>query len=307
MSLKEIKSQIRAIQKIHQVTKAMEAVSAVKMRRSQSTAIEARPFALHSMGILRRILARGGALDHPLAVKRPEINKTLLVVVTSDRGLAGALNTYVLKRAEGYLREKGLTQKNSAILAIGKKGAEYFTRRGFEIVDRLERWGEGVSLGDPQALAEQLIENYTAGVYDRVVLVYSNFESTFVQAPVVRRVLPLSYPALEEVIDGIVSVRGKYSELREVALQETALEYQYEPNVRAVLDTLLPYLIGVMVYHAVLEATASEHSARMVAMKSASDRARDLGKELRHEFNKARQTAITAEVSEITSGIEAMK
>jgi F-type H+-transporting ATPase subunit gamma len=307
MSLKDIKSQIRAIHKIHQVTKAMEAVSAVKMRRSQSTAIEARPFALHSMGILRRLLVQNVTLDHPLITKHPVTKRTLMVVITSDRGLAGALNTYVLKRAERYMSDKGITPENGAILAIGKKGSEYFSRRGFEVIDTLERWGEGVLLADPQALAERLIELYTTGVYDRVMLVYSNFESTFVQSPVARRVLPLSYPALEEVIDGIVSTRGKYSELRSVALRETTLEYQYEPRTTDVLNALLPYLIGIMVYHAVLEATASEHSARMVAMKSASDRARDLGKELRHEFNKARQTAITAEVSEITSGIEAMK
>jgi F-type H+-transporting ATPase subunit gamma len=307
MSLKEVKSKIRAIKKIHQVTKAMEAVSAVKMRRSQYSAIEARPFALHAIGVLRRLVAVGSAQDHHLVRERPEVRKALIVVVTSDRGLAGSLNTYVLKRVHTLMREQGWTKDTVAILAIGKKGFEHFTRRGFTILDHIERWGEGVALGDPRALAGELIREYDAEHFDRVVAVYSNFESTFVQQPVVRRLLPVSFAELEEVIEGIVPARGKYSELKAAALSNATGEYMYEPSPEAVLDELLPYLVGVVLYHAVLEANASEHSARMVAMKSASDRARDLTKELTLKFNKARQTAITAEVSEITSGIEAMK
>lgn len=307
MSLKEVKSKIRAIKKIHQVTKAMEAVSAVKMRRSQHSAIEARPFALHSIGLLHRLIEFGSAREHRLVAQRAEVRTVLMVVVTSDRGLAGALNTYVLKRVHTLMREKGWTKDNVSILAIGKKGFEHFTRRGFVVLDHIERWGEGVALGDPRALADQLIAEYEAEQYDRVILVYSNFESTFVQQPVVRRLLPISFTALEEVIEGIVPARGKYSELTHTALAHAEGEYVYEPSAEAVLDQLLPYLIGVVLYHAVLEANASEHSARMVAMKSASDRARDITKELTLKYNKARQTAITAEVSEITSGIEAMR
>jgi F-type H+-transporting ATPase subunit gamma len=307
MSLKEVKNKIRAIKKIHQVTKAMEAVSAVKMRRSQFSAIEARPFALHAIGMFHRLVEFGSAHEHPLVQVRPEVHKALIVVVTSDRGLAGALNTYVLKRVHTLIAEKGWTKDSVSILAIGKKGYEHFTRRGYHVVDHLERWGEGVALGAPRTLSDSLIREYLAHEYDRVMLVYSNFESTFLQQPVVRRVLPVSFQALEEVIEGIVPARGKYSELRSVALTHATGEYQYEPSPLAVLDELLPYLIGVILYHAVLEANASEHSARMVAMKSASDRARDLTRELTLKFNKARQTAITAEVSEITSGIEAMR
>jgi F-type H+-transporting ATPase subunit gamma len=205
------------------------------------------------------------------------------------------------------IADKKWSKEQVTILAIGRKGYEHFSRRGFTIADHLERWGEGVSLGDPDALARRLIEAYQGGTYDRIMVVYSNFVSTFSQEPVVRRLLPVSFSALEEVIQGIVPERGKYSELRAVALHESTQKYLYEPNATAVLDELFPYLIGVVLYHAVLEANASEHSARMVAMKSASDRARDLTKELTLAYNKERQSSITAEIGEITTGMEAMK
>ncbi len=285
----------------------MEAVSAVKMRRSQATAIEARPFALHAIGVLRRLVQRGVAQEHVLVKHHDRERNILLVVITSDRGLAGALNTYVLKAVTRLMVEKAWTKEQVAILAIGKKGYEHFSRRDFHIVDHLERWGEGVAEGDPDTLARRLIADYRNGTYDRVMVVYSNFMSTFGQEPVVRRLLPVSFPALEEVISGIVPARGKYSELKDVVLAESAHEYLFEPNAVAVLDELLPYLVGVVLYHSVLEANASEHSARMVAMKGASDRARDITKELTLAFNKERQSSITAEIGEITSGIEAMR
>jgi F-type H+-transporting ATPase subunit gamma len=307
MSLKDVKAQIRAIGKIHQVTKAMEAVSAVKMRRSQASALEARPYALHAMGMLRRFVARGDATKHPLVVHREHGIKPLLIVITSDRGLAGALNGYVLKAVYNLMKEKGWTKEQVSILAIGKKGYEHFNKRGFTVVDHFERWGEGVSVGDPDALARRVIADYLAKQYDRVMVIYSNFESTFSQKPVVRRLLPISFTALEEVIESIVPERGKFSDLRKAVLHETKHDYLYEPTSGTVLNELLPKLVGVVLYHAVLEMNASEHSARMVAMKSASDRARDLTKELTLKFNKERQSSITAEIGEITSGIEAMR
>jgi len=307
MSLKEVKSKIRAVKKTHQVTKAMEAVSAVKMRRSQASALETRPFALHAIGLMRRLIHRGVTADHDLVQERETVDKVLLIVITSDRGLAGSLNSYVLRTAHRLIDEHGWSKEQLAILAIGKKGYEHFEKRGYQVVEHLERWGEGVAMGDPDKLARNLIDEYTKRTYDRVLLVYSNFNSTFSQEPVVRRLLPITFNALEEVIDGIVPERGKFSELKDVAMADTQNKYIFEPSPRAVLDELLPYLLGIVLYHSVLEANASEHSARMVAMKSASDRARDLTKELTLVYNKERQTAITAEVSEITSGIEAMR
>lgn len=307
MSLKEVKAKIVAVKKIAQVTKAMEAVSAVKMRRSQSVAIEARPFALHAAGLLKRIAARGTHADHPLIRHRAEEKTVLLIVITSDRGLAGALNSYVLRTVHRLIAERKWSKEQIRIIAIGKKGYEHFSRRGFSVGERIEKWGEGVAMGDPERLARAVIKDYHHGVYDRVMLIYSNFHSTFFQEPVVRRILPISYEAIDEVIDGIVPERGKYSELKKAALAPSVNEYLYEPSPDTVLFELFPYLIASVLYHAVLEANASEHSARMVAMKSASDRARDITKDLTLSYNKARQSAITAEIGEITSGIEAMR
>ncbi len=307
MSLKTVKNQIRAVKKIRQVTKAMEAVSAVKMRRSQYTAIEARPYALHAMHVLKRIVQSGKLIAHPLTQHHAEENKFCFIVITSDRGLAGALNSYVLREVHRTMKEKGWTKDNVAIIAVGKKGYDHFLQRGFTIVDRFEKWGDGVAVGDPEALADSIIDRFRSGEYDRFYLCYSNFMSTFKQEAVVRRFLPISFDALEEVIDGIIPQRGKYSELRQEAEVSIPNEYIFEPNAEALFDELLPYLLAAELYHAVFEANASEHSARMVAMKSASDRARDVVKSLTLAFNKERQSAITAEVSEITSGIEAMR
>jgi F-type H+-transporting ATPase subunit gamma len=307
MSLKEVKQKIKAVKKIAQVTKAMEAVSAVKMRRSQGTAIEARPYAMHALGLLQRLSARLELADHPLVKHREAEDNVLLILITSDRGLAGALNSYILRAATRLIAERNWSKDQVKILAIGKKGYEHFLRRGYTVIDHIEKWGEGVAMGDPEKLARQIIKDYHHGVYDRVMLVYSNFQSTFLQEPVVRRVLPLSFAAVDELIEGIVPERGKYSELREGAMEKVANEYVYEPDAEAVLFELFPYLIATMLYHAVLEANASEHSARMVAMKSASDRARDVTKELTLSYNKERQSSITAEISEITTGMEAMK
>ncbi len=307
MSLKVIKQKIRAVKKIRQVTRAMEAVSAVKMRRSQATAIEARPYAFHAMSIFKRIAAKGVLSGHPLLEHREQEQHIALVVITSDRGLAGSLNSYVLRRAHRLIEEHGWSKEQVSILAIGRKGYEHFSRRGFTIIDRLERWGEGVSLGDPDRIAHALIEGFLQGTYDRVVLIYSNFNSTFSQEPVARRMLPVSSGALNDVLVGIIPDRGKYSELRSEIATDVPHEYLFEPHAHAVLDELIPHLLSVMLYHGVLENNASEHSARMVAMKSASDRARDVAKDMTLLYNKERQTSITAEVSEITSGIEAMK
>jgi F-type H+-transporting ATPase subunit gamma len=307
MALKDIKNKIRAVHKIRQVTKAMEAVSAVKMRRAQASALEGRPYAVHALNVLRRISASVNVAEHPLIHMRGETGKTGIVVITSDRGLAGALNSNILRAANKLIKEHGWSKENVSILAIGKRGAEHFEKRGYELIDRIERWGEGIALGNPSTLARQIIERYNSHEYRAFYIVYNNFLSTFSQEPVVRTLLPISVGGLQKVIENIVPVKGKFSELREEGQEDLPREYLFEPSPEAVLDELVPELLAIELYHAVLESNASEHSARMVAMKSASDRARDVAKELNLTYNKQRQSAITAEVSEITSGIEAMK
>lgn len=306
MSLKEVKSKIKAVKKIRQVTRAMEAVSAVKMRRSQETAIEARPFALHGLSILRRIATSVNVTDHILIKPHAEIKNLGLVVITSDKGLAGALNSYIFREAHRHIAESGLPSKHIHLITIGKKAYEHFHRRGFHIIEHIEGWGEGVTLGDPTDLSRVAIDAFLSEHIDAWQIIYTNFHSTFKQEAVVRSLVPVSFTGLADTIDGIIPERGKYSELRLIQT-DPPHEYLFEPGPKEVLDELLPYLIAVELYHAIIESNASEHSARMVAMKSASDRARDVTKELTLAYNKERQSSITAEVSEITSGIEAMR
>lgn len=302
MSLKSIKGKIRSVKKIRQVTRAMEAVSAVKMRKSQQRALAARPYAEAALSILSRIASSREAHEHPLLVPRP-VQKNLLLVITADRGLAGSLNSAVVREASKLMAREKLTPTNTEAMAIGRKAREFFERNNYRVQSYHERWGEGVGMESPNDVVASIVEGFMLGAFDRVYLVYTNFRSTFTQEPTIKTFLPVSIEDLQTMVAGIVPEKGKY------ALPKTTsatADYLFEPSIRAVMDVLVPQLLSIELYHAVLESNASEHSARMVAMKTASDRARDLTKELTLQFNKARQSAITNEISELVGGIEAM-
>ena len=303
-SLKVIKGKIRSVSKITQVTKAMEAVSAVKMRKSQKRAIDARPYAQSALSILKRLSQVEELSQHPLVRPRVEIKKSAVLLITSDRGLAGALNANIVRKMHALIQEKNLSPENTVLFCVGKKGAEHFARRGWHVEKRFERWSESdFSSEYTKNLAEDLIIRYRTENFDKLYVVYTNFLSSFIQEPVIREVLPISFDAVTAIIEGITPTQGMFSDER---TQETTSRYIFEPSAGEVLDMLVPFLLSIELYHAVLESNASEHSARMVAMKSASDRASDMQKSLTLSYNKQRQSAITAEISEIISGIEAM-
>lgn len=301
MTLKAIKSKIRSVEKTHQVTKAIEAVSAAKMRRAQEAALLARPYARTAFSILKRI----SASKHTLTNARP-VKKTLMVLVTSDRGLAGNLNNAVLKETLRVFREKELTDKNTGIIAIGKKGYEYFYKRGFAIEQHFPFFDRNVSTATLQKLTDDLTLFFTSGAYDEVIVVYTNFISTFVQEPVTRKIFPVDVNSVSEIIKGIVPERGKYAEMKAANEDVLSGEYTFEPSQAKVLDELLPFLVRVELYHSILETAASEHSARMVAMKNAAGKAKDMIKDLTLTYNKERQSIITREMGEIIGGIEAL-
>ncbi len=309
MSLKAVKNKIRSIGKIRQVTKAMEAVSAVKMRKSQELALSSRPFAMSALSMLSRLSDTAEAKEHALIKSRPVVRKTAVLLITSDRGFSGALNANALKCIYRLFKDASLTKENTLLFFIGKKGATHFAARGWNIERSLDGWGEGVVEGDVRALAEDFIIRYKNENFDELLVVYTNFVSSFAQEPVVRKVLPISPLAVSELVRGIAPATGKYSDAAKVnnAAEGGAVGvYTFEPSPSEVLDTLIPYLLSIELYHALLESNASEHSSRMIAMKNASDRAGDMRKDLTREYNKERQGSITAEISEITSGIEAM-
>mgnify|MGYP001044601293 FL=1 len=300
MALKQVKNKIISTQKTGKVTKAMESVSAVKMRKSQQRAFAGRPYVHAALRILSRLSDSQDGLNHPLAQARAE-GKQLLVIVTSDKGLAGAVNSSVLKRATQAFENNHDTD----VVAIGRKALEFAKREGKEVVSEYTNVSDEVTLEDIQAITATIMDSYTGGTYSNVAVIYQNFLSTFEQEPVRGEILPLKTEEIVKVMGGINPKTGKFSD--NTSEQDVKITYTVEPSAEEVLNTLIPQLVQIMLYHALLESKASEHSSRMVAMKNATDKSKEVVKALTLVYNKERQAAITAEVSEISGGIEAMK
>lgn len=285
----------------------MEAVSGVKMRKAQVAALTARPYAMSTFRILSRVTHSVDIARHPLVMVRP-VKRVLLVVITSDKGLAGGLNSGVMKQALAALSEREVSREHVGVLAIGRKGEEFFARRGYLLEKNIQTMKDESSIGDFAQVVSLVTKLFTEGKYDECVLTYTNFKSTFEQEPVSHTLLPLSLESLETMIKGIAPEKGAFAEANaSVEKEARPADYLFEPSPEAVFEVLLPRLLAIEIHHAFLEAKASEHSARMVAMRNASDKASEVTFDLTREYNKVRQGAITREMSEIIGGIEAMK
>jgi F-type H+-transporting ATPase subunit gamma len=300
MALKQIKNKIVSTKKTGKVTKAMESVSAVKMRKSQERAFQSRPYVHAAMRILSHVAQSEAVSNHPLTLKR-EAGKTLLVVVTSDKGLAGSVNSAVLKKVDG-LKSAG---EQLAIIAIGRKAVEYANREGIELLGEYTNLHDEVTLSDVKDISEKVKAAFADTAFAKVEVVYQNFLSTFEQEATKRQVLPLDPAEVHYIMRGIRPRSGKFSD--DVVAADKAIDHTVEPNPAAVFDALIPQLIEIIIFHAFLESKASEHSARMVAMKNATDKSKEVVKALTIKFNKARQAKITAEISEITAGAAALE
>jgi F-type H+-transporting ATPase subunit gamma len=301
--LKEIKSKIRSTARTRTVTKAMEAVSAAKMRKSQNKALGGRAYARAASAILARVSGTQELSSHPLAQAR-EVKKSLYIVITSDKGLAGALNSGVLRAAARDIAERGLGEQTVSIIAVGRKAQDYFYKRGYHI-EAYHPNTDDISAEVIDRVVGEAASRFAAGQCDDVRIVYQNFVSTFEQRPTLRTVFPLSLNELQKVVDDILPVRGQFAEPAASTASQIS-NYTVEPSEQDVMGAIIPKLAGIFVYHALLESQASEHSARMVAMKGASDKAGEMQHSLQLKFNKARQAAITREVSEIIGGMEAL-
>ena len=300
MALKQIKNKIISTKKTGQVTKAMESVSAVKMRKSQERAFLGRPYVHAALRILGRLAKADHGMQHPLTTVRTD-GKVLAVIVTSDKGLAGSVNSAVLKQAEALFRSNGVTD----VVAVGRKAVEFTGREKKTLLASYTNISDGVTVDDVYDMSNKVLQAFASGEYKKVVVIYQNFISTFEQTPVVRQILPVIPEEVSDLMRGIKPKTGKFSSDRLEA--DVFTPYNVEPSPEEVLDTLLPQLVQIMFYHALLESKASEHSARMVAMKNATDKSKEMVKSLTIKYNMKRQAAITAEVSEITAGVEAMK
>ncbi|OHA20581.1 MAG: ATP synthase F1 subunit gamma [Candidatus Taylorbacteria bacterium RIFCSPHIGHO2_01_FULL_51_15] len=309
-TLRTIRLRIKGTKNIKQITRAMEAVSAVKMRKSQQAALAARPYATAALRLLKNIhgsSVEGGVLS-PLLEKR-EVKNTLLVVVTSDKGLAGPFNANVLKKAEQFIKNTAVEPKKViSIAAVGKKAGEYFSRRGRTPANSWTGHGDFVELGEVEHVFDFVRKSFEQKKVDEVFVVYTNFLSAMKQEVVVRKLLPFSEEGLEEMVKGIAPDKGRFAEVnvQDVVDVVNVGEYLFEPSPKEIFDTLLPTLLKIEIYHAILEANASEHSSRMIAMRNATDNAGELIKSYTVSLNKARQSAINKELAEITGGSEAL-
>jgi len=302
MALKQIRNKIISTKKTGQVTKAMESVSAVKMRKSQERAFASRAFVHSALRILARLVATDEAQKHSLILPRKNAERKLVIVVTSDKGLAGSVNSAVLKEVE-RIKAK---DSNFDVFAIGRKAVDFAKRENIKCLHSYTNVSDGVELKDVYDLVDKIISTFSEKTdYGQVVMVYQNFISTFEQSPTVRRILPIDPAEVQFIMQGIKPKTGKFSE--ETLNPDSVVSYKVEPDTESVLNALIPQLVQILLFHALLESKASEHSARMVAMKNATDKSKEVIKSLTIKYNKARQASITAEVSEITAGVEAMK
>lgn len=305
LSLRETKIKIRSINNTKQITKAMEMVAASKMRKSQLVALSSRSYCQKALKILGNLSEHTDYNLHPLLKRRP-IKKTALLVITSDKGLCGGLNSNVLKKAQKFLGER-----EADVIAVGKRGRDYFSWRKLNIAAEFTGFGDIIELRAALPIAELLIKWYQEEKYDSIMAVYTHFRSTLKQEAVLRQVLPISIEGIKEIVEQILPERGRYADLERKKEEGESLrynyEYLYEPSPESVLGILLPNLLHIQAYHMILESNASEHSSRMVAMRNATDSAQKLIEELTLHFNKVRQSAITKEISEITAGSEALQ
>lgn len=313
-SPQHIKSRLKSVKNIGQITKAMEVVAATKMRKAQEVALRSRPYAYASLELLETILANIKNQISKIKIEMPltetrEIKKTLIVVVASDRGLAGAFNSQVMRAVDRFFASEEASKGKeifSAIL-VGKKAAGYISKKGIDVVQLFTGFGDFVLPEEIAPLEELIVQGFVEGRWDRVVTVSTHFRSTLKQETLIRQLLPLDVSKIAETVKEIVPERGRFSDLKPNTYTLTPTEYILEPNPYSLITSLLPHLVKMQLYHLVLEANASEHSARMVAMKTASDNAGELADDLTLEFNKARQASITKEIIEITSTMNALQ
>jgi len=280
--MKEIRGQIRAIQSTAKITKAMELVAASKMRRAQERVLAGRPYAESIRRVIGNVMQAHPEYRHPFLVERSEVKKKGLLLIATDKGLCGALNVNAFRRALAFIKESKVPVLG---FAIGRRASLFLNKTVEEVVAVRENVPDAAALTDVSGVVHSAIEHFLEGKIDELWMIYSEFVNTMTQRPQLIRLLPCPEVA-EPTHPGY-------------------WDYLYEPDAQQVLDGLLRRYVEALVYHGVLENKASEHSARMVAMKSATDNANKIVRELRISYNKARQAAITKEIAEITAGAQA--
>jgi F-type H+-transporting ATPase subunit gamma len=289
-STRDIRRRIKSVKNTAQITKAMQMVASAKMRKAQQAALAGRPYATLMNNVLAAVTEGAGDFTHPLIEVR-EVKKRALVIISTDKGLCGGLNTNLLREATKF-------DKNTTVhVTAGRKASQFVARTKRELAAEFT-YKDNPLFAEARAISRFAQDLFISGKVDHVDVLYTNFVSTLVQKPEVRQLLPIGE------IKGVEADLHGHGE--GAALQQGTTEYLFEPSGGAVLGGLLPHYLNFQVYQFLLEAKASEHSARMVAMKNATDNAKQIIKDLTLEYNKLRQANITRELLEITSAAMAM-
>lgn len=283
-NLRTIKRRIKSIQSTAKITKAMEMVATSKMKKAQERDLAGRPYAEKIQQVLGDLVAQQGAASHPL-LERRETKKIEIIYITPDRGLCGGLVANANRSTGNFVVDTAQRGVPSVLVTIGRKGRDFMLRYGRELRAEFSGMTDRPTLLDTLPISKIVIDDYTSKNCDVVYLAYTKFVTTMTQRPVMQQLLPVE-PTKSE--------------------RKTEVEYIYEPNRKEVMGELLPRFVEMQVYHAVLESIASEQSARMVAMRNASENANELVQELTLMYNKARQEMITKELLDITGGAEAL-
>ena len=285
--LRAIKRRIASVKSTQKITRAMELIASSRIIKAQQRVEAARPYAEEMRRLMASVGRNAGSIDHPLLRQRDEVGTVGMIVITADRGLAGAYNSNVIRAAERDMDE----HQNTRLFLVGKKGVTYFRFRGYDFEDSWIGRSDQPRIEDARAVAKAASEAFSEGDVDEVRLTYTRFESALTQHSTVTKLLPIPRAELEEGRDDDGGSRA---------------QYVFEPQPEAILDYLLPRYIEGSVYQGMLEAAASEHAARRRAMKAATDNADELIEGLTRTFNQARQAEITTEIMEVVGGAEAL-
>jgi len=283
-NLKEIRSRITSVGSTMQITSAMKMVSAAKLKRAQDAIIQMRPYANKLTELLEKLRASLDSSDGGVYSQKREIKNVLLVTVTSNRGLCGGFNAYIMKKAKTLINNE-YVNANVSVLSIGKKSSEHFQKNGFNVVSSHDELFGDLTFDSVAKVAEGIMEQFVVGDYDKVVLVYNQFKNAATQIIMAENYLPVEAAENEGVVVG---------------------DYLFEPTKQEIVEQLIPKSLKTQLFKAVLDSHAAEHGARMTAMHKATDNASELKEELTLTYNKARQAAITGEILEIVGGAEAL-
>jgi F-type H+-transporting ATPase subunit gamma len=290
-SAREMRLRIRSVKNISQVTRALQAVSASKVRKAIAALMGTRPYATKAWQVLTHVAGQPGRGNlHPLLTMRDTVNKTLVVVISGDRGLAGAYNTNLIRFV---LRKFSNHPTPVTYIAVGRKGRDLLVRRRLNVIADFSNLPAAPTFVDVSAIGRLAVDEYLSGNADEVYLVYTDFVNMVRQDPMVKKLLPLD-----------VGTGGE--RVQNIEVRSAPGAYSYEPTEREILDEIVPRFTALQVYQAILESQASEHAARMVAMRNATDNANELVSELQLQYNKVRQQLITNDMLDIAGGAEAL-